>query len=120
MFQFIGSAPLAVLLVSVHRRHTFSKPLMTQLRRDHPGIALGIISLTDLMMSGGPALRFLHYGLRTCGAPASFGILPGYFLFRGGDMLAWDSGLPTFADIEAIARSGLLGVVWSGVTRDLS
>jgi hypothetical protein len=35
-------------------------------------------------------------------------------------MLAWDSGLPTFADAEAIGRSALLGALWSGVTRDVA
>jgi len=35
-------------------------------------------------------------------------------------MLAWDAGLPMFGDVEAMARSALLGAVWSGVTRDLT
>jgi len=120
LFDFIGGARLSVILVSVHARHTFNRPLMKQLRRDHPGIALGVIGLSDLMMAGGTALRFLHQGLRGCGAPASLGIVPGYLLFRGGEVLAWDAGIPTFADIDALARSGLLGALWSGVTRDLS
>src|SRR5687768_6611066 len=108
------------MLVSVHPRHTFNRPLMKLLRREHPGIALGVIGLTDLMMAGGTALRFMHQGLRGCGAPASLGIVPGYFLFRGGEMLAWDSGIPSYGDVEALVRSGLLGALWSGLTRDLS
>ena len=120
LFEFIGGTRLSVLLVSVHPRHTFNRPLIKQLRREHPGIGLGVIGLSDLMMAGGAALRFLHQGLRGCGAPGSLGILPGYFLFRGGEMLAWDAGIPTFDDIQAIARSGLLGALWSGMTRDLS
>jgi len=120
LFEFIGRARLSVILVSVHARHTFNRPLIKLLRREHPDIALGVIGLSDLMMAGGTALRFLHQGLRGCGAPATLGIVPGYLLFRGGEMLAWDAGIPTFADIDALARSGLLGALWSGVTRDLS
>jgi len=46
--------------------------------------------------------------------------MPGYCLFRGGEMLAWDAGLPAFADVAAIARSALLGIIWSGVTHDVA
>lgn len=120
LFEFIGSAPVAVLLVSVHPAQTFNTPLAEQLRRDHAGVALGTIDLANLMLAGGAALRFLHQGLRLCGAPASLGVLPGYFLFTDSDLRAWDAGLPTFDDVEAIARSGLLGAVVSGITRDLT
>lgn len=119
LFKFIGRAPLAVILISVHRRHTFNRALRKRLRREHPGMAFGIVDLRDLMLAGGPALRFLHQGLRLCGAPVAMGVVPGYVLFRGGEILAWDGGLPTYDDVEALARSGLLGVIWSGLTRDM-
>ena len=35
-------------------------------------------------------------------------------------MLAWDSGLPTAADAKVVARSALLGAIWSGLTRNVS
>src|SRR5262249_59145394 len=57
---------------------------------------------------------------RRCGAPPVLGVMPGYCLFRRGEMLAWDAGLPAFADVAAIARSALLGVIWSTVTHDLA
>ncbi len=120
-FEFIGGSRLAVILVSVHPLHSFNRSLAQQLVGEHQDMALGTIGLADLIhVGGGPALRFLHQGLRSCGAPTSFGVMPGYCLFRGGEMLAWDAGLPTFADVEAIARSALLGAIWSGVTRDMA
>lgn len=117
-FEFIGGSELAVILVSVHPVHTFNRALCQHLMGEHEAIALGTVDLCDLIVAGSPALRFLHQGLRSCGAPSSFGVLPGYCLFRGGEMLAWDAGLPTFADVEAIARSALLGAIVSGFTRD--
>ena len=116
--EFIGGSRLAVILVSVHPLHTFSRPLARQLAAEHPDIALGTIHLYDLIVEGGPALRFLHEGLRSCGAPSALGVVPGYCLFRAGELLAWDAGLPTFGDVEAMARSALLGVIWSGLTHD--
>jgi len=120
LFDFLGGAGLKVLLISLHRVHTFNRVLSRQLAVDHETIALGTIDLYELVATGGPGLRFLHQGLRDCGAPASFGVLPGYCLFRGTEMLAWDAGLPVFADVEAMARSALLGAIWSGVTRDIT
>ncbi len=118
LFEFIGDAELAVVLVSGHRWQQFSRALGQELRQEDPDVALGTIDLTDLVIAGGPALRFLHQGLYRCGAPSAFGVLPGYYLFRRGRMLAWDAGLPGFADVGAIARSALVGAIWSSVTRD--
>jgi hypothetical protein len=119
-FEFIGDSGLAVVLVSVHPLHEFNRALSQQLASEHKAIAIGTVDLYDLLATGSSAMRFLHQGLRGCGAPSAFGVLPGYCLFRGGEMLAWDAGLPSFADVEAIARSALLGAIWSGVSRDLA
>jgi hypothetical protein len=118
-FDFLGSARLAVILVSVHPAHTFNAPLSEQLAHEHRDISLGTIELTDVVLSG-QVLAFLHDGLRRCGAPLAFGVLPGYCLFRGTELLAWQSGLPTAADVEAIARSAALGALFSSVTHDPS
>ena len=120
LFEFVRQSRLAVLLVSLHPLHAFNSALAKELLADHESIALGTIDISKLLTSGGPALRFLHQGLRRCGAPAAFGVLPGYYLFRAGALVAWDAGLPTFADATAIARSAMLGAVWSGVSRDVS
>jgi hypothetical protein len=119
-FEFIAGEGLKVILVSVHPLHTFNAALAQRLRADHADIALGTVGLTDLVVSGGSAVPFLHQGLRGCGAPAAFGVLPGYCLFRDAKMLAWDAGFPASTDVEGIARGALLGVIWSGLTRDLS
>lgn len=120
-FEFIGQPGTSVVFLSVHRRHTFNRALSGYFS-DAQGepVAFGALELRQLVVSALPALRFLHQELRAFGAPVSFGILPGYFLFSGGRLLAWDAGLPAGADLAAIARSALLGALWSGVTGRLA
>ncbi|MDP2320393.1 MAG: J domain-containing protein [Acidobacteriota bacterium] len=118
-FDFIGGAPFAAVLVSVHPLHTFSRPLSERLAAAHPDVSVGIIDFRNLILAGGPALSTIHRGLLRCGAPDALGVLPGYCLFQRGEMIAWEAGLPTFADVEAMATSAWLGAVVSGVTRDL-
>src|SRR5262245_15789965 len=120
LFEFIGGANTAIVLVSVHPWQKFSRDLGQALRQQLPDVALGTVDMTDLVVRGGPALQFIHQGLYRCGAPSMFGVLPGYLLFRGGRLLAWDAGLPEFGDVSAIARSVALGAVWSSVTHDAS
>jgi hypothetical protein len=117
-FEFIRSSELAVVFVSAHRVHTFNRDLSRRLVSEHQGLKTGTLRLAALLRSSPSVLRFLHQGLRSCGAPSRFGVLPGYYLFRRGEMLAWDSGLPVFDDVLALARSALLGVVWSGFSSD--
>lgn len=119
-FEFIRESELAVAFVSAHPLHTFNHPLGQQLAVEHQGITFGALNLRSLLGSGPSVLRFLHQGLRNCGAPAAFGVLPGYHLFRGGEMLAWDAGLPDVSDVAALARSALLGAVWSGISSDVT
>ena len=118
-FEFVDRPGLAVLLLSAHPRHTFSPALSEQLSRDHADIALGSVSLVDLVATGGPALPFLDNAFRSCGIN-TYSILPGYCLFRQAQMLAWDAGLPTVADLDGIGRSALVGLVFSGITNDLA
>lgn len=118
LFEFIRGSELAVMFVSAHPLHRLNRPLVRQLASEHEDLAVGVVRLTALLRAGPSALRFLHQGLRSCSAPAGFGVLPGYYLFRGGSMLAWDAGLPGFGDVAALARSALLGAVWSGITSD--
>lgn len=118
-FDFISGAPFAALLVSVHPLHTFSSPLGERLAAAHPDVQVGIIDFRNLILAGGPALSAIHRGLLRCGAPEALGVLPGYCLFQRGEMIAWEAGLPTFADVEAMATSAWFGAVVSGVTRDL-
>ena len=109
-----------MVFVSVHRLHTFNRDLPRLLASAHKGIKTGTLRVGALLRSNPSVLRFLHQGLRHCGAPSRFGVLPGYYLFRRGEMLAWDAGLPALDDVAALARSALLGAVWSGISSDLS
>jgi hypothetical protein len=120
IFDFIRESELAVIFVSVHRLHAFNGALSQRLVAEHSGLAIGAIDLATLLVSGPSVLRFLHQGLRNCDAPAVFGVLPGYYLFRGGEMLAWDAGLPVFGDVAALGRSALVGALFSGIGRDLA
>jgi DnaJ-like protein len=119
-FDFIGGPGLKAVLLSVHPTHTFSRALCQQLVAEHETIACGTIGLDDLVVSGGAAVPFLMQEFRRCGAPSMLGIAPGYCLFRGSEMLAWEAGLPALADLGGIFRGTLLGVIWSAVTNDLS
>ena len=118
-FEFIERPGLAVLFLSVHPRHTFNEVLARQLSAEHQGIGLGTIGLVELISTGGPAVAHLHNGFQACGVSA-VGALPGYCLFRQTELLAWDSGLPTLAEVEVIGRSALVGLVLSGITHNLS
>ncbi len=118
VFEFIGQSRLAVLLVSLHPVHAFNSGLARELVAVDASIALGTTDLADVITAGGPALRYLHQGLRHCGAPSAFGVLPGYYLFRSGAVAAWSPGLPTLGDALAIARGAMLGAVWSGISHD--
>lgn len=109
-----------MIFVSAHPLHRLNRSLVQRLASEHKDIAIGVMKLTALLRAGPSVLRFLHQGLRSCGAPASFGVLPGYYLFHRGMMLAWDAALPGIGDLTALARSALLGAVWSGISDDAS
>ena len=110
-FEFIRNSELAVVFVSVHRLHTFNRDLPRLLASAHKGIKTGTLRVGALLRSNPSVLRFLHQGLRHCGAPSRFGVLPGYYLFRRGEMLAWDAGLPALDDVAALARRDRKSVV---------
>ena len=118
LFEFIRGSEIALVLVSAHPLHRFNRVLARRLASEHADIALGVVPLPALLRARPSVLRFLHQGLRACGAPAAFGVLPGYYLFRGGTLLAWDAGLPDFSDVSGFARSALVGAVWSGISSD--
>jgi hypothetical protein len=119
LFEFLAGEGLKVVLISVHPRHTFNSAIVGHLAADGGTVAAATIPLVDLVSDGGAALRYLHQGLRACGAPAGLGVLPGYCLFRKGEMLAWDAGLPALEDLQAVLRAAVLGVAVSGLTHDL-
>jgi hypothetical protein len=120
IFEFIHDTELAAIFVSVHRLHTFNSALSQRLAVEPDAIAIGSIDLGALLVSDPSVLRFLHQGLRSCDAPSVFGVLPGYYLFHNGQMIAWDAGLPGFGDAAALGRSALVGALWSGIGSDMT
>ncbi len=119
LFEFVGRPGLTVVFVSAHPRHGFNRALCDHLRDEHgEEIVFGTVDFRDLFLSAGPALPFLYESLRASGAPSTFGVLPGYWLFREGQVLAWDPGLPSMADAKTIAQSALLGAIWWAATRE--
>jgi hypothetical protein len=121
LLDFVGRPSLTVVFISVHSAHTFNRSVCRYLGKEPPEeVDYGTVDFIDLVMSGGQLLPYLHEGLYSCGAPASLGVLPGYWLFRQGEVLAWDSGLPTVEDAQALVRGAFLGALWSGLTRDLT
>jgi hypothetical protein len=120
-FDFISRPDPVVLFLLLHPAHPFNRALCRRLRDGQGGeIPVGSVGLLELLLGASPALPFLHEGLLTCGVTQLFHVLPGYYLFCGGQMLAWDSGLPMAQDAKAIARGPLLGAVVSAVTKNLS
>jgi len=116
-FEFLGDSEVAVVFLSAHPWHAFNRSLCKRLRpSDGRRIVFGTLNLRDLLVTPSPALSFLRDGMRVCGGPTSLGILPGYWLFDGGEVVAWSAGLPAKDDLGLIARSALLGALWSGVT----
>ena len=119
-FDFIGGSGLKVIFLSVHPAHTFNRALCEQLATESEAIACGTVGLPDLVAGCGPAVPFLAQGFRGCGPSWAVGVLPGYCLFRGTEMLAWDAGLPAVEDVGDVFRGALLGVIWSAVTNDMT
>jgi hypothetical protein len=120
-FEFIGNRGLVVLLLSVHPSHPFNPALLRRFEEEYGSeAAVGTVRLLDLVLSASPALPFLAQGLRACGVSTVLDVLPGYYLFHDGQMLAWESGLPTRGDTPAILRGSLLGALFSAFTRNFS
>jgi hypothetical protein len=123
-FDFIGSSELTVVFLSVHPLHSFNDALPLHLHDGRPGsdVALGTMDLGTLLLSGGAVLPFLQREIAATGVPAApgLGVMPGYFLFRSGEMLAWEPGIPTFADAPHFVPGALLGAAWWARTQDLT
>lgn len=120
LLEFVGGPGEAVVLVSLHPAHAFSAALERRLVAEHPDVRLGRVSALELVATGGAAVQFLSANLHARGVRTPFAVLPGYYLFSGGQLLAWDAGLPGLEDGRSIAGSLLLGTVCAGVTRDVS
>ena len=120
LIEFIHTPGPVVVFVSVHPEHPFNAALPRRMREATPrDVTFGTTGLLDLVVSGSPALSVLKQGLFACAVSTRLEALPGYYLFRDGRMMAWDSGLPTGADLTMIARGALPGLVVFAITKDL-
>jgi hypothetical protein len=118
-FEFVSTPGRVVVFLALHPAHPFNDALPRHLQDGGPAITIGRVNLVELLAFEAAAMMFLRDGLRSCGVSHVFEVLPGYYLFIGGRMLAWDSGLPGTDDIETLARATLLGLLAYAVTRDL-
>jgi hypothetical protein len=124
-FDFVGGPGLSVVFLSVHPVHSFNTalpPLLNQGAAADGDVALGTMDMATLLLSGGAVLRFLQREIAAAGVPAppGLGVVPGYFLFRGGELLAWDPGLPRLADAAHFVPGAVLGAAWWARTEDLT
>ena len=120
LLEFIGGPGEAVVLVSLHPVHAFNEALERRLTVAEADVRLGRVSGLELLATGGAPVQFLSTSLHARGVRTPFAVLPGYYLFSGGRLLAWDAGLPGLEDGRSIAGSLLLGTICAGVTRDVS
>ncbi len=119
-FEFVGSSGIVVVFLPFHAAHPFNHALCRHLRApDGSTIPIGRVSLIELVLGAAPAVVFLQHGLRACGVSRLFDVLPGYYLFADGRMLAWESGFPTTADLDVLMGASLLGAIGYAFTRDL-
>jgi hypothetical protein len=119
VLDFVARPEPAVLFLSAHPAHRFNPCLCECFVTDPPSeVAFAQLMLWDLVTSASPALTFLHREIQACGAAVPLAIPPGYYLFQGGQMLAWDSGLPSATDAKGIIRGSLFGAALSLFTRN--
>jgi DnaJ domain len=119
-FEFVGRPGLVVVFLPFHRAHPFNRALPRHLRNaDGSAVPIGRVSLIELVLVAGPAVTYLQHGLRAHGVSRLFDVLPGYYLFEDGELLAWEPGLPTTADIDVLVGASLLGLIAYAFTRDL-
>lgn len=117
-FEFIDTPELAVVFVAIHAMHPANGALGRRLREEHGEVRFGTVELPELLLRQSPVLPFLQQGLLSCGARSLFEVMPGYYAFCDGRMLAWDAGLPGRTDVRPILRGSFLGLVAWAVTRD--
>jgi hypothetical protein len=110
-----------VVFLYVHALHPFNRALQRHFADAHGSrVQFAAVDFRELLMSGSPAIAALHAGLSDCGGPSKYGVLPGYWLFHKGHVLAWDAGLPSTADAKGIAQKSVLGAIWWAFTRNIA
>ena len=120
-FDFIAQPVPVVVLVQVSPLQRFNESLPKVLRSAHQSeVSCGYVTLIELLFLDDSIVHFLQLGLQTCEGWRSRHPMPGYYLFRAGEMLAWDSGLPARPDLERIIGASVLGLVGYALTRNVA
>lgn len=113
-FEFVARRGLVVVFVAMHPMHPFNSALPRHLADTG---TIGRVELPELAAEI-PVLLYLRDGLRSLGVTHVFEVMPGYYSFVDGRLLAWDSGLPGREDLDLVLRASLLGLVAYAITRN--
>ncbi len=120
-FDFITQPEPVVLFLSIHPVHRFNQLLCDHFHQIEgcQQVRFGQLPLLDLFGSDNPALSYLHSEIIASGTSVPIAIPPGYYLFKQGQLLAWDSGLPATTDVKKIISGSWLGTAIALITRNL-
>jgi hypothetical protein len=114
-FDFVAQPAPSVVFLSLHRVHAFSDALPQRvLEVGLESASFGCLALPDLFRSQ-QVVRFLARECSRCPMPYR-GVLPGYYLFCEGELLAYDAGLPVRSDFNHLLRGAAFGAVLYGTT----
>ena len=116
LLPFVDAPGLAVVHVCLTLGLPLNRALLPRLAILEEPVRVGQVDLLALVRSNGTALSALRHALRRLGARGRI-VLPGYYLFDDGRLLAFEGGLPTPGDARRIARGTLLGLLFSALQR---
>jgi hypothetical protein len=113
-FEFVAGPAPSVVFVSLHRMHTFNASLPERMSEAGlPETVFGRLEYVEMCVAP-RVLGFLAHAMSHRGSPV--GILPGYYLFLEGELLAYDSGLPARDDVGQLLRGAVFGAALYRVT----
>jgi hypothetical protein len=114
-FELVAQHAPSVVFLSCHRIHRFNDALPERLAAAGvDGVSFGRLALVDLLAQPN-LLEFMAREKVHLPSPYP-GVLPGYYLFTGGELLAYDTGLPMRTDVHHLLRGAAFGAVLYGTT----
>lgn len=117
LLPFVDLPGPAVVHLSLSLGLPFNRALLPRLAILEEPVRVAQVDLLTLARTDVPVLDALRHAVRSLGARF---VLPGYYLFDHGRLLAFESGLPTPGDARRIARGTLLGLLFSALQRKAS
>ncbi len=118
--DFIHSAGLAVVHLSVWSEHRFNRYFLHGFHELHPGeVRFGWMEWYLAVLSRRTLGPFLHGASVEFEMRSGLGLFPpGYYLFRRGELLAWHPGIPETGDRSRLAIGGILGFAVASLRGD--